>query len=345
MKISALHIICLGFLIGFSGPAEAQTNSSTAQNEFMAGLAKEYSPDLKADYNQAAAHYETAASAGSREAALALTRLYRPEGPLWRNPETWREKLLIACRAGWPEAAFDLAEALEKGLIDDKTLNPANYYLQAASAGHSTAAYKLSLIYQNGRHGLPPNEAQSLMWLTIAAENHSLEAALELGRILYKNNPGAAVRWLEKADSPEAYYLLGNLYLKDKRFIEAVNSYTTSADLGYAPAHLALGLINMDNEFGRRTNPREALKHFKIAAQADLPEGAYQLAHMYLKGTATPKDPITGAYWLNRAATKGHAAAKEEFDKSTYNFSVGQIKRLERMIEDDAAPHSLTPAQ
>ena len=342
MKKIALSLTMTLILFAFpAGWLSAQEDGG--RSEFMAGLALEYRPEGAPDYPGAAARYQAAAAQGSREALLALARLSRPGGPLWTGADHWRERLLAASRAGWPEPAYQLAEALENKIVTG--LAPVPFYFQAASAGHGPAALRLGQLYLEGGAGLPRDQAGGALWLTVAAENHEEGAALALGRLYYDQNPDAAARWLEKTGSPEGSYLLGNLYLRNKRFIEAVTAYTVAADQHYAPAHLALGLINLDNDFGRKTNPREALKHFKVAAQADLPEGAYRLARMYLTGTATPKDSITGAFWLNRAAVRGHAEAKTEFDKLVYNFTVGQKKRLERMIEDGVAPTTQTPAQ
>ena len=339
IKLTALSL----FIFMAASPAMAQ--NSGGREELLSAMALEYRPDALPDYQAAAARYRAAAAAGSREAWLGLVRLTEPGGPLWSGPEPWRENLLAASRAGWPEAAFQLAQALEKQTVPADGLDPMQFYVQAAAAGFGPAALRLGEIYLEGGSGLARDERQASIWLAVAAENHEAAAGLALGKMYYDTNPAAAARWLERANSPEGGYLLGQLYLKDKRSIEAVAAFTASADQGYPPAHLALGLINLDNDFGRKPNPREALKYLKIAAQADLPEGSYQLARMYLTGTATPKDPITGAYWLHRAAARGHEKAGDEYDKLVYNFSVGQKKRLERMIEDDSVPGMQTPVQ
>ncbi len=329
-------------LLMLSAPAWPQ---SEAQDEFMAGLALEYSPEGSPNYKRAAAHYEKAAAAGSREALLALARLSAPQGPLWRDGAAWRDRLLAAARAGWPEAAFNLARALEQNQAPARGLNPAQYYLQAAAAGHGPAALRLGELYLAGGGGLRRDEKLAALWFTAAAENHEEAAALALGKLYYETDPPTAARWLERTGLPEAAWLLGEIRLKEGRFIEAVNSFTVAADQGYAPAHLSLGLLNLDNDFGRRPDPRAALRHLKIAAQADLPEGSYHLAHIYLEGRGTPKDGITAAFWLHRAAARGHARARAEYDKLTYNFSVGQKKRLERMIEEGITPTMQTTVQ
>lgn len=314
------------------------------ESEFLKALALEYKAEGEPDYKGAYARYQAAARAGSREALLGLARLSKPGGPLGLSAEIWRDNLAAAAGAGWPEAAFELAQALEQGLVKGD-FNPGDFYFQAAKAGHIPAARRLGELYLARGGNSPEDEKSGFMWLTVAAENHEPEAALALGRLYYEKNPSAARHWLEKAESPEAFNLLGRIYLQEKRFVEAVTAFTVAADQNYAPASLALGLINLDNDFGFRPKAREALRHFKSAAQAGLPEGAYQLAHMYLNGQATPKDSITGAYWLHKAAAGGHEKALEEFEKLTYNFSVGQKKRLERMIEEGPASLRTKPEQ
>lgn len=314
-----------------------------AQQQYLSGLALEYNPETIPDYSAIGRHYQAAATGGSREARLALARLSEPGGPLDQGPQVWRERLMAATEAGWPEAAYRLGEALEQGLLPaDPRLNPASLYLQAAMAGHGPAAWRLGESYYKSQAGSGPDEGRAVIWLSLAATNGVEEAALSLGRLYYKKNPQVAMTWLERTTSAEGAYLAGQLYLESGRAIEAIASLASAADRGHASAHLALGLIYTDNDFGVRTNPRVALRHFKIAGQAGLAEGCYQLAQMYLWGRATPKDPITGAFWLHQAASGGHETAGGELDKLKINFSIGRLKRLERMIEEGVAPTTQT---
>lgn len=347
LKHKVLRIACALSLLSLPALADAR-GAAPGQREFLAGLTLEYRAEGSPDYPAAAAYYKAAARAGSREALLALARLSAPDEPLWSGPENWRDRLIAAAGAGWPEAAYNLADALERGKIDQAPSDGAitDLYVQAASGGFGPAAMRLGQICLEGRAGWPErDESQAAMWFTVAAENHEPAAFLALGKMFYETNPPASARWLERASTPEASCLLGELYLKDRRIIEAVSAFTAAADQNYAPAHLALGLLNLDNDYGRRPSVREALRHLKIAAQADLPDGAYHLGHMFLKGQGTPRDSITAAYWLNRAAEKNHPLARAEFDKLTYNFTDGQKKRLERMITDNQVPTMQTPVQ
>jgi TPR repeat protein len=283
-------------------------------------------------------HYLAAARAGSREALLGLVRLHGPGAPLWQGSDIWRDHLLAAARAGGAEAALALAEALGKKTISGP--DPLPFYLQAAAAGLPAAAHRLAALYDEGAGGLPRSPERALLWLTVAAAGGAQDAALELGRHYYQENPTTAAVWLEKSGTPEALYWLGEIHQQNRRLPDAIEAFTRSAEAGLPEAHLALGLLNLDNDFGRRSNHRAALGHFKMAA--GLPEGAYQLARMFLSGLATPKDPITGAFWLNRAAQGGHDRARAEYDKLGRTFTPGQQKRLERMIEEGLAPTTRT---
>jgi TPR repeat protein len=269
---------------------------------------------------------------------LALARLHGPGSPLWQGPDLWRDHLLAAARAGWAEAAFTLAEALEKKTVSG--FSPAPFYLQAAAAGHPAAAHRLAVLYDEGAGGLPRDPDQALLWLTVAAARDDQDAALELGRHFFQKDPEKAAVWLEKSGQPEALYWLGEIHLSSRRLPEALAAFTRAAEAGRPDAHLALGLLHLDTDFGRRPNPRAALRHFQAAA--GLPEGAYQLGRMFLAGLATPKDTITGAFWLHRAAEKGHDRARSEYDKLRLIFTPGQLKRLDRMNEEGLAPTTRT---
>jgi TPR repeat protein len=333
---SALINLGLAALLWAVPAAQARPDHSPAWTEFLAGLALEYRHPPEAA--GARDHYLAAARAGSREALLGLARLHGPGNPLWQGPDLWRDHLLAAARAGWAEAAFILAEALEEKAVSGP--EPVPFYLQAAAAGHPEAAHRLAAIYDEGAWGLPRDPDQALLWFTVAAARGDQDAALELGRHYYQKDPETAAVWLEKSGMPEALYWLGEIHLRNQRFPEALEAFNRAAEAGRPEAHLALGLLGLDNDFGRRSDPRAALRHFKMAA--DLPEGAYQLARMFLAGLATPRDPITGAFWLNRAAEKGHDRASSEYEKLWLTFSPGQHKRLERMIEEGLAPTTRT---
>ena len=318
----------------------------TARQDFLTGLALEYQPDIPQnttpDYEAIGKHYQAAAQGGSREALWALARLSGPNEPLDQGPEKWRSHLIAATQAGWPEAAYRLGEALEKNLVPTNGLNPATYYAQAAMASHGQAALKLGQMYLAGKY-LPKNETQGAIWLAMAAENQVEEAALNLGELYYHKNPKVALKWLERTTSAQGAYLMGELYLQEQRSILAVGSFTSAADRGHPQAHLALGLLNLNNDLGLRTNSRAAIKHLKVAAQAGLPEGCYQLGQMYITGQSTPTDIITGSFWLHQAALGGHPTAGEELNKIRDHLPPGRQKRLERMITDGSPLHVKVP--
>ncbi|MGL4209621.1 MAG: tetratricopeptide repeat protein [Candidatus Adiutrix sp.] len=307
--------------------------------DFLEALAWEYAPLGAADYEKAASLYEKSAAGGFKGAFLALARLYAPHGPLWAGEETWFRHLLGAAMAADSEAAFELACALEAGTIVKEGFEASDFLKQAASLGHGEAALKLGKQYLDGL-GADADEKTGAMWLAVAANYNQPEAALILGRFYFETNPKEALRWLEEAQGAEANYLAGEMYLKQRRFIEAIGALTVAAEALHPRASLVLGQLNFENDFGRRPNLREALRLFKVAAQGGDVDGFYRLGHMYIGGHATPKDVLTGAFWLYQAAERGHEAAENEYNKLIYNFTIGQKKRLERMIEEGKTPSS-----
>ncbi len=341
MKIFSLLLMCC---LWAPATLSAQ-NHKEAQKELLSGLALEYRAEGPPDYKGAQMHYENAAAAGSREALLALARLARPGSQAENTIIDYALRLQKASRAGWVEAAFELGQLLENNPEVKAEMPPASYYFQGAAAGHPGAARRLGEMYLNGEGGLVQDEKQGILWLTVAAENFDPGAAETLGLFFYQKNPEVAMRWLAHADTAEAAYWLGEAYLLEGRKVEAMARLTQAADQDFPPAHLSLGKLNLTSDFGRKANPRAALRHFKIAAQAYLPEACYHLAQMYLTGQATPKDTITGAFWLYQAAALGYEKARPEYETWRYNLTEGQLKRLERMIEEKVAPTTQTPVQ
>ena len=307
-------------------------------NDFLKGLALEFKGQGEPDLNGAVALYEKAESAGSTEALRRLFYLKGPLGPLWAGPEQWQPWLYKAAQKDWPEAHYQMGAALEKKLYPAGKSSPYDWYYKAALNGHGPAALRL------GEYYLQNKDRQGLMWLALAAQMGQDKAALSLGKYYLETDILAAENWLKKSQAlkpePETLSTLATLLFKQGRNVEAETALKQAAQMGYPPANLELGFLALQNKLGQKANPREALRHFKIAAAAALPEGAYQLAQMYLAGQATPKDAITAAYWFDEAKRLGHPKAADRFNDLFQNFSQGQKSRLKRMIDDKAPPLS-----
>ena len=64
----------------------------------------------------------------------------------------------------------------------------ASYFERASNLGHAQSAYNLALLYREGIIESPDRQKQTLTFLHTAADNGSLDAEYELGRIAEKSN-------------------------------------------------------------------------------------------------------------------------------------------------------------
>ncbi len=88
------------------------------------------------------------------------------------QPPSDRPPLKERAAAGDPEAQFSLGknyEAGRSGLKQDYA-EAASWYRKAADQGNVYAQASLGILYHSGK-GLPHDDVQSEMWLTISAEH------------------------------------------------------------------------------------------------------------------------------------------------------------------------------
>lgn len=88
------------------------------------------------------------------------------------QPPAGRPPLKERAAAGDPEAQFSLGknyEAGRSGLKQDYAI-AASWYQKSADQGNIYAQASLGILYHSGK-GLPHDDVQSEMWLTIAAEH------------------------------------------------------------------------------------------------------------------------------------------------------------------------------
>jgi len=136
--------------------------------------------------------------------------------------------------------------------------------------------------------------------------------------------------WSEQLDlspaSPELNYRLGLLYDKGLGTAEdstrATVHYLNAADQGYLPAMFKLGAI-----MARQENYKQALKWWRQAAEAGLPEAQYNLGTLYLEGKGVKADVVVAGQWFKKAAR-------------TAMEKLGQLKKApsKPLVSDQAAP-------
>lgn len=88
---------------------------------------------------------------------------------------------------------------------------------------------------------------------------------------------------------------------------KAFKEYSRIAKEGKNPlAHFSLGLF-FENGWGRPVDRGEACKHFKEAAQGEIPAGAHWYAECLEDGINGTPDPGQAAIWYEKAVELGHS--------------------------------------
>jgi len=125
-----------------------------------------------------------------------------------------------------------------------------------------------------------------------------------------KNYKSAFINYKKASDLgiPKAQYYLANMYLEGqgstKNKTEAIMWLKKSADGGFSPAQVAMGLRN---QFGIDVakDLAKAYNLFLLAAKADDPDGQYYLAILIATGQGTVKNSKKALEWFRIAQSNG----------------------------------------
>lgn len=152
----------------------------------------------------------------------------------------------------------------------------------------------------------------SVLWLT-NEENSPISASI------YASLPAH-----DQADSAERHYLKGfclyNGVGTAQNSEEAVKSFQTSAEQGFAPAQSNLGGYYFFGQ-GVTKNSVTAAEWWTKAAEQGLAVAQNNLGSCYEFGQGVTKDLVTAAKWYTKAAEQGTALAKEHL----HNLQIDQL--------------------
>ena len=215
----------------------------------------------------------------------------------------------------------------------------------SADAGNAEAMYMLGDCYCYG-WGVDEDEAQAVVWYRKAAEAGNAHAMYRLGNCYYRGSgvdadDTLAVAWYRKAaeaGNAGAMYELGNCYYYgwgvDADYTQAAEWYQKAVKAGSAYGKLAESELNRMREkglIGRKTQPldadellrrakaaytdknyQEAVRLFRLSADAGNTEAMYQLGDCYYCGIGVGKDKAQAAVWYRKGADAGNAKAMYE---------------------------------
>lgn len=172
-------------------------------------------------------------------------------------------------------------------------LNSKKALFDRAQAGDAQAEYEVGALYASNE--LLHDQSLALSWLKKAAAHGQTSAAKILQSM-------SAPAFNAGADAAKA----GQMPL-------ALAKFRLAAELGEPEANYWIGYIHSIGYEGVAPNLTEAVKYYRVAADAGIALSMIELGKAYTwgKGQAgVPADPVEGGRWFRKAADTGHPAAQ-----------------------------------
>ena len=80
---------------------------------------------------------------------------------------------------------------------------------------------------------------------------------------------------------------------------------------------------------GPQSDPAEAAKWYRLAAEQGFARAQHNLGLMYANGTGVPQDDVLAYAWLNLAVEQGNELASENKDKLRTRMTANQMARAQ----------------
>ena len=240
------------------------------------------------------------------------------------DPET--QAILQKAINGDPQSQMTIARCRMKGTNGiPKDENDALWWVEQAARQNDVAAQlQMGMEIWSSQMGYNPPSI-SYEWLVQAAENGSVQAQFELGKISLMGN-----KWIQKNETyaaqwfyaaarnghPEAQYILSSRVFRKQTaiisFTQALELLSASAQAGYPKAQfyyaqfLESGALRVPKDVG------VAMKLYYASAKQGLLDGQYTISMRVLAGTCTLINTAEAIHLLTNAAEKGYAKAQCE---------------------------------
>lgn len=174
-----------------------------------------------------------------------------------------------------------------------------------------------------------PKTATDIEECTIRATNGDISAQKSLGK-LYEGSGDKSIKWYEMAANQgdaEAEYLLGILYLFDKKYIDgediAIKWLTKSSEKGNSNAQCALASIYEESK--KNKNGKKSIELYTLSANSGNIHAQSMLGFAYLLGEYVKVDHQKSFNWFLRAAEQGDKVSQYQVGKA-YLFGTGVSK-------------------
>ena len=161
-------------------------------------------------------------------------------------------------------------------------IEAARNFERASNLGHGNSAYNLALLYREGLLEAPNRQKLAMDFLRKAADNGSLDAEYELGKIAETSTP--------------------------PNYDQAAMHYDKAARGGHTEGMLALGRL-YEAGLGVNQSPLVAAGFYEKAAAKGNADAALHLGALHLSGKLGSKDAVLAEQYLLTAAEKNHPQA------------------------------------
>jgi TPR repeat protein len=121
-----------------------------------------------------------------------------------------------------------------------------------------------------------------------------------------------------------AMFELGNRYLAGQGVevdtVKAAHWFERAANGGVTPARYNMGIL-FYHGWGVPWNPFAAFKAFLVCAEQGMPEAEHIVGMFYVENLVVPRDVDRARTWLQRAADRGYAPARESLKDIEESFA------------------------
>lgn len=259
--------------------------------------------------------------------------------------------------AGFPEsgksipfAVYNMAEMLEKGLVEDEQLNKDYLYEKALSEfiasenqePNDQIEYKIASMLLSGK-GCKTNEEAAEEYLIQSSEYGNTYAQMKLANLYIKSgDPDKAQKavWLlqiaASSSNPIAQYQLGSIYIDEssKYFNsdKGISLLEKAAEQENSFAEYALGKALFSGKIVEK-NTESALQYLNAASAHENQFAQYMLGIIYLRGEdkLIEMNLQKAIDYLNKSAAQGNAFA--QFQLGKLYLEDDEVKDIEKAID------------
>ena len=277
MKIIFLLIfVCTLNAIGYANEVVTESVSATAaESRSEVNFSIRFKEGVDAftdkDYNRALEIYQELASKGYAPARVNLGAMYLAGIGTKTNRAEGLMQFRLAAEAGDSRAQYAIAESYLNGFVGERDPTKAFFwFMKSAQQGFPRALRQVGRMYLQG-NGVTKDQLEASRW-----SEQALTAFLK---------------------QPEEYLHVASIHPAG---VASVKKYFSSSVIAEM----------YENGEGTPVNLSEAIKWYKISAEAGHRESANKLGDIYYLGAKVPKDEWEGMRWYRVAALAGEVRAQ-----------------------------------